>query len=51
MKGKRVGKKNANTRKHADVLSKKKPKNSTKNLSAALQVVINPLDNQLRYMG
>ena len=25
--------------------------NSAKNLSTALQVVINPLDNQLGYMG
>jgi len=28
-----------------DVLSKKKPKPSTYNLSAALQAVINPLEN------
>ena len=39
MKAKRVGRKNANIRLHADVLSKKNPKNSAKNLSAALQVV------------
>ena len=26
-------------------------KNSAKNLSAALQAAIDPLDNQLRYMG
>ena len=39
MKAKRVGKKNSNTRKHADVLSKRKPKNLVKNLSTALQVV------------
>ena len=45
MKGKRAWKKNANIRLHANVLSKRKPKNSTKNLSAALQAVINPLDN------
>ena len=51
MKGKRIGKKNANTRKHVDVLLKRKPKNLTKNFSAALQPVINPLDNQLGYMG
>ena len=51
MKAKRVGKKNANTREHADVLSKRKPKNLVKNLSAAFQTVINPLDNQLGYMG
>ena len=36
MKVKRVGKNNANTRKHADVLSKRKSKNLMKNLSAAL---------------
>ena len=35
---------------HADVLSKRKPKNSVKNLFAALQAKINPLDNQLGYM-
>ena len=51
MKGKGVGKKDANTRKHADVLLKRKPQNSAKNLSAALQAVIDPLDNQLGYMG
>ena len=36
MKAKRVGKKNANTRQHVDVLLKRKPKNSAKNHSAAL---------------
>ena len=36
---------------NADVLSKRKPKNSAKNLSAALQAVIDPLDNQLGYKG
>ena len=51
MKGKRVGKKDANTRYYADVLSKRKPKNLTKNLSVALQAVIDPLDNQLGYMS
>ena len=45
MKGKRVRKKNANTRQHTNVLSKRKPKNSVKNLSATFQAVINPLDN------
>ena len=30
---------------------KKKPKNSAKNLSTALQAIINPLNNQLGYMG
>ena len=39
MKVKRVGKKDANTRKHADVLSKRKPKNSAKNLSVVLKAV------------
>ena len=33
------------------MLSKRKPKNSAKNLSTALQAVIDPLDNQLGYMG
>ena len=38
-------------RQHLDVLSKRKPKNSAKNLFAALQAVIDPLDNQLGYIG
>ena len=33
------------------MLSKGKPKNSMKNLSTTLQVEIDPLDNQLGYMG
>ena len=33
------------------MLSKRKPKNSAKNLFTALQAVIDPLDNQLGYMG
>ena len=33
------------------MLSKRKLKNSVKNLSAALQAEINPLDNQLEYNG
>ena len=33
------------------MLSKRKPKNSAKNLSAALQAEIDPLDNHLGYMG
>ena len=33
------------------MLSKKKPKNLAKTLSAAFQAVIDPLDNQLGYMG
>ena len=35
-------------RKYSDVLSKRKPKSSVKNLSAALQVVNNPLENKVR---
>ena len=35
-------------RQHSDVLSKRKPKSSTENLSAALQVVNNPLENKVR---
>ena len=34
---------------HRAVLSKRKLKNSMKNLSAALQAKIDPLDNQLGY--
>ena len=34
-------------RQHSDVLSKKKPKSSAKNLSAALQAVNNPLENKV----
>ena len=33
------------------MLSKRKPKNSVKNLSAALQEEIDPLDNQWGYKG
>ena len=33
------------------MLSKRKSKNSAKNLSAALQAEIDPLDNQLGYKG
>ena len=33
------------------MLLKRKPKNSVKNLSAALQAEIDPLDNQLGYKG
>ena len=36
---------------HANVLSKRKLKNLAKNLSAALQAVINSLKNQLGYIG
>ena len=50
MKWTRVGKRDANTG-NTEVLSKRKPQNSAKNLSAALQAVIDPLDNQLGYMA
>ena len=33
------------------MLSKRKPKNSVKSLSVALQAEIDPLDNQLEYKG
>ena len=33
---------------HIDVLSKRKPKPSAKNLTAALQAVSNPLENVIR---
>ena len=33
------------------MLSKRKPKNSVKNLSTALQAVIDPLENQLGYIS
>ena len=33
------------------MLSKRKSKNSAKNLSTTLQAVIDPLDSQLGYMG
>ena len=33
------------------MLSKRKSKNSAKNLFVTLQTVINPLDNQLEYIG
>ena len=33
------------------MLSKRKPKNSAKNLSVALQAINDPLENQLRYMN
>ena len=46
-KAKRVGKKDANKRKHRDVSLRRKLKNFVKNLSAALQVVIDPLENKV----
>ena len=45
------GKEMQSQRQHSDVLSKRKPKNSAKNLSVALQAVNDPLENQLRYMN
>ena len=33
------------------MLSKRKPKNSMKNLSTPFQAEIDPLDNQLEYKG
>ena len=51
MKCKRVGKKNANTDNTPMSYRRGKRRISAKNLSAALQVVIDPLDNQLGYMG
>ena len=51
MKCKRVGKKNANTDNTLMCYRRGKQKNSAKNLSAALQAVIDPLDNQLEFIG
>ena len=42
------GKEMQTQRQHSDVLSKRKPKSSVKNLSAAFQVVNNPLENKVR---
>ena len=44
-------KEDANTKTTRDVLSKRKPKSSAKNLSAALQAVNNPLENTLGIQG
>ena len=44
-------KEDANTKTTRDVLSKRKPKSSAKNLSAALQAVINPLENIVGIQG
>uniref|UniRef100_A0A7N2RDP3 E3 ubiquitin-protein ligase RMA n=1 Tax=Quercus lobata TaxID=97700 RepID=A0A7N2RDP3_QUELO len=44
-------KEDANTKTTRDVLSKRKPKPSAKNLSAALQAVINPLENIVGIQG
>ena len=51
MKCKIVGKKKANTDNTPMCYRRRNQKISAKNLSAALQVVIDPLDNQLGYMG
>ena len=49
MKCKRVGKRDVNT--DNTPMCYQKPKNSAKNLFAAFQVEIDPLDNQLGYKG
>ena len=51
MKGKRVGKKDANTKTTQRCAIEEKIEVLGVNLSAALQAVIDPLDNQLGYMG
>ena len=51
MIAKRVGKKNEIQDNMPMYLLKRKPKNLAKNLFAALQAVIDPLENQLGYMG
>ena len=51
MKCKRVGKENANTDNTPKCYQRRNRRISAKNLSAALQAVIDPLDNQLGYMG
>ena len=42
-----MGKEMQTQRQHSDVLSKRKLKSSAKNLSAALQTVNNPLNNEV----
>ena len=44
-------KEDVNTKTTRDVLSKRKPKPSAQNLSAALQAVINPLENIVGIQG
>ena len=44
-------KEDVNTKTTRDVLSKRKPKSSAKNLSAALQAVNNPLENTVGIHG
>ena len=51
MKAKRVRKKDANTKTTQRCVIKDEIEVLGINLSAALQAVIDPLDNQLRYMG
>ena len=51
MKCKRVGKENANTDNTSMCYQRGNQKISAKNLSATLQLVIDPLDNQLGHMG
>ena len=51
IKHKRVGKKNANTDNTPMCYQRGNRRISTKNLSAAFQVVIDPIDNQLGYMS
>lgn len=51
MKWTRVGKRDANTDNTETCYQRGNRRISVKNLSAALQAVIDPLDNQLGYMG
>ena len=51
MKLTRVGKRDANTDNIETCYRRGNRKNLVKNLSAALQVEIDPLDNQLGYKG
>ena len=46
-KAKIKGREMQTQRQHSDVLSKRKPKSTAKNLFAALQVVNNPLENKV----
>ena len=51
MKAKRVGKRDATTDNIKTYYQRGNRRTQQKNLSVALQVVIDPLDNQLGYMG
>ena len=51
IKCKRVGKRNANTDNMPMCYRRRNRRTRQKSLSAALQAVIDPLDNQLGYMG